>query len=64
MDYEDNLEVTDAEAVIAYLRSTTTLNNLNMTDAMVTHIRETINAAITEHGAFHITKATGLFIAE
>ncbi len=63
IDYDDNLEVTDAEAVIAYLRSTTTLNNLNMTDAMVTYIRERINAAITERGAFHVTKASGLFSA-
>jgi SAM-dependent methyltransferase len=64
IDYEDNLEVTDAEAVIAYLRSTTTLNNLDFTDAVITHVRDTINAAIVERGAFHITKATGMFIAE
>jgi SAM-dependent methyltransferase len=64
IDYESDLAITDAEAVIAYLRSTKTLNNFDMTDIVTAHIRERINAAIGERGAFHITKATGMFIAK
>lgn len=62
-DYEDNLEITDAEAVIAYLRSSTTLAEFTLTDTAVAHVRAQVNAAIAERGIFHVTKASGLFIA-
>ena len=63
IDYEDNLEITNSETVIAYLRSSTTLDNFSMTDAVIAHVCDTIDSAIAERGAFHVTKATGLFIA-
>jgi ubiquinone/menaquinone biosynthesis C-methylase UbiE len=63
VDYEDSLEVTDADAVIAYLRSSTTLVDLPFTDVLTTYVRDRIQAAIDERGAFHVTKASGMFIA-
>jgi ubiquinone/menaquinone biosynthesis C-methylase UbiE len=63
VDYEDSLKITDAEAVVAYLRSSTTLMDFTLTDAMVAYIRKTIHTAIAEYGTFHVTKASGLFIA-
>ena len=62
-DYEDSLEITDAEPVIAYLRSSQTLAEFQWTDAVAAHVRDQVNAAIAARGAFHVTKASGLFIA-
>jgi len=62
-DYKDSLEITDPEPVIAYLRSSQTLAEFSWTDAVGTHVRTQVNAAIAERGAFQVTKASGLFIA-
>ena len=63
IDYDDNLEITDAEAVIAYLHSSTTLADFTLTDAAADHVRARVNKAVEKRGAFHVTKASGLFTA-
>lgn len=57
--FDDRLEVTDAEAVVAYVRS------LSPWDVTVDFegLRREVQAAIDRHGSFHITKETGLFVA-
>ncbi|MGC9350039.1 MAG: class I SAM-dependent methyltransferase [Anaerolineae bacterium] len=62
-DYDDHLRVTEAEPIIAYLRSSTTLMNCDLDESMVAELREHISGEIEAHGAFHIRKASGLFVA-
>ncbi|MDF1514924.1 MAG: class I SAM-dependent methyltransferase [Anaerolineae bacterium] len=62
MDFADSLEITDAEAVIAYLQSSTTMVGFVLTGDVVMHIREQVTAAIDAFGAFHVTKTAGLLI--
>ena len=63
VDFEDSLEVTDAEAVIAYLRSSTSMVQFDFAEAAEDHVRDQVNAEIVKRGTFHITKASGLFTA-
>lgn len=62
-DYEDGLEVTDVQPVIAYLRSTTVLMHCTLEPSQWATIRRIVAAHIETKGAFHITKASGIFIA-
>ncbi|HEV2088369.1 MAG TPA: class I SAM-dependent methyltransferase [Cryptosporangiaceae bacterium] len=59
--FADELRVTDAEAVVAYLRSTAGGDGL--TDEQVTQIRAEVDAAIVREGAFRVTKDVALFVA-
>ncbi|HEU0169186.1 MAG TPA: methyltransferase domain-containing protein [Chloroflexota bacterium] len=59
--FPDSLEVTDPDAVIAYLRSAPTIWELNA--AQEAEARRQVQAAIAAHGTFHITKSVGLFTA-
>jgi SAM-dependent methyltransferase len=68
LPYEDSLEVTEVEPLIAYVQSMTLLKAIGVDEETVhTKINE-LAAAITkeieEKGAFHITKSQGLFTAQ
>lgn len=62
-DYEDGLEVTEVQPVVAYLRSSTTLMHCTLEPSQWATIRRTVAAHIETKGAFHITKASGIFVA-
>ncbi|MCU0519452.1 MAG: class I SAM-dependent methyltransferase [Anaerolineae bacterium] len=62
-DYEDALEVTEVQPIVAYLRSSSTLMHVTLEPSQWATIRRTISATIETKGAFHITKTSGLFIA-
>jgi SAM-dependent methyltransferase len=68
LPYEDSLEVTDAEPLLAYMQSMTLLAALGMDEetavAQTNKLATFITQEIEERGAFHVTKATGLFIAK
>jgi SAM-dependent methyltransferase len=53
--FEDGLAVTDAEPVLAYIRSSSRYHGEDLTEA-----RKTVQAAIASHGAFTIAKRQGL----
>jgi SAM-dependent methyltransferase len=53
--FEDGLAVTDAEPVLAYIRSSSHYHGEDLTAA-----RKTVDEAIARHGAFTITKHTGV----
>ena len=58
-DYVDALAFTDAEAVIRYVRSTAARKFF--TAERVEALRRAVDDEIASHGAFRITKSTGLF---
>jgi SAM-dependent methyltransferase len=53
--FEDGLAVTDAEPVLAYIRSSSHYHGEDLTGA-----RKTVEEAIARHGAFTITKRQGV----
>jgi SAM-dependent methyltransferase len=53
--FEDGLAVTDAEPVLAYIRSSSHYHGEDLTGA-----RKTVQKAITRHGAFTIAKCQGV----
>jgi len=53
--FEDRLAVTDAEPVLAYIRSSSAYPGGDLAG-----VRTAVEAAIARYGAFHITKAQGL----
>ena len=57
--YENDLAVTQVEPLVAYVQSSQTL-----TEEQVAELSEFLEKEIEQHGAFHITKKTGLFIAD
>ena len=57
--YESSLEVTEVEPLVAYLTSGQTFS-----EEQLAELQELIEQQITSNGAFHITKETGLFVAE
>jgi ubiquinone/menaquinone biosynthesis C-methylase UbiE len=59
--YPDSLEVTTPETLLRYLLSTSARDLLNEQRLSQMHAR--IAAEIAASGAFHVTKATGLFTA-
>lgn len=62
-DYPDSLAITEAEPVIAYMQSSATLMELIPAPAMFDRVRQAVSAEINAHGAFHVKKSSGLFIA-
>jgi len=62
-DYKDALEVTEVRPVIAYLRSSSTLMDCTLEASQWATVRRTVAAHIEIKGAFHIHKASGIFIA-
>lgn len=59
--YEDALEVTEAEPLVAYVLSTSSA--ARMTEERVARFRSVVAAEIAARGAVHISKETGLFVA-
>ncbi|MGC9467890.1 MAG: class I SAM-dependent methyltransferase [Anaerolineae bacterium] len=62
-DYPDDLAVTEVKPIIDYLRSSTTMTNTELSPNQWASIRRTVAAHIELKGAFHIHKASGLFVA-
>lgn len=63
-DYEDALEVTEVQPVIDYIRSSNTLMGCTLAHNDWAAIRRKIAAHIDVKGAFHIHKASGMFVAQ
>lgn len=61
-DFDDALDVTEAEPLIAYVMSTTVGKQLMDKECQV-ELRRMITQRIAREGAFRITKSTGLFVA-
>jgi SAM-dependent methyltransferase len=55
--YEDSLEVTEVEPLLAYLRSTM---SLRPAESELPRIAEEATATIAREGSFHVTKSQGL----
>lgn len=62
--FPGDLEVTEAEPLLAYLHSMTTATAENTNPQGWMRIRKMIDQEISIKGSFHISKSTGLFIAE
>ncbi len=61
--YQDGLRVTEAEPLIAYIRSMIPRNE-EQRDEVMAHAYKIINDEITSRGHIHIQKSSGLFIAQ
>src|SRR5690242_6563546 len=59
--YDDALEVTETEPLVAYVLSTSTAGR--MTEERIARFRRVVEAEIAARGAVHISKETGLFVA-
>jgi ubiquinone/menaquinone biosynthesis C-methylase UbiE len=62
-DYEDALAVTEVAPIIAYLRSSTSLMEMNLHPNDWAAIRRKVVATIELKGSYAITKASGRFVA-
>lgn len=62
IDYDDGLDVNDAEAIIRYLRSMPGAEQLG--DDAVSAVRAVVQGAIDRDGAFRITKQSGAFLCQ
>jgi SAM-dependent methyltransferase len=61
--YENDLAITDAGAVLAYVRSSNALMDAELSADQWAALAATIDARIAAQGALHVPKATGLFVA-
>ena len=61
--YPDELIITDAEPLVAYLLSMVPMEGCRITAGHITTLRNYIEDKIQKDGSIHITKSTGLFIA-
>ncbi len=59
--FADELLVTDADAVVSYLRSM--VGGDRLTDAHLRDIHAEVEREVARHGAFRVTKDVGLFVA-
>lgn len=59
--YDDALAVTEAEPLIAYIRSMVGAGALS--NVGEERVRQRVERTIAEHGAFHVAKAAGLLVA-
>lgn len=68
LPYEDSLEVTEVEPLIAYVQSMTLLKVIDVDEetayAKINELAAAVAEEIEEKGAFHITKSQGLFTAQ
>jgi SAM-dependent methyltransferase len=64
--YEDGLVVTEAEPLIAYVRSSLTMmpHAAAFSDARQTAFADEVKRRIADEGAIWITKASGMFVAQ
>jgi len=56
--HEDHLNVTEAEPIMNYI-----LSDLSPDDSQLGEIRRVVEGEIALHGAYYITKSSGMFIA-
>ena len=62
--YEDGLAVTEADPLIAYLHSTSLMQDKTiLTQEKEAQLHRELQEQINRNGAIHITKETGLFVA-
>ncbi len=62
--YEDSLAVTEIDPLIAYLRSTSLIQNTTvLTQEKEAQLRRELQEQINRDGAVHIAKETGLFVS-
>jgi ubiquinone/menaquinone biosynthesis C-methylase UbiE len=59
--YEDSLEVTEVEPLIAYILSSITKSQ--DVQAVVPQFRDFLTQKLAAHGSFHITKYSGMFVS-
>jgi len=63
-EYPDALEITAVEPLIAYIRSSNTLAGVDFAAEHTFALRAQVAAHIAAHGAYHVGKSTGLFVAK
>lgn len=61
--YEDVLEVTQAEPLLAYILSTDSNNSSKIDPGEVDALKDHLEKELAEKGSIHITKSTGMFVA-
>lgn len=61
--YPDSLAVTDFEPLLAYATSTSVINRDEISAETLQAARQQFDAALAEHGAYHIQKDVGVFVA-
>jgi ubiquinone/menaquinone biosynthesis C-methylase UbiE len=61
--FEDSLEVTDPDPLIAYILSMNVASKLDIKPQQVIALRQYFAKEIISHGSFHVTKSTALFTA-
>lgn len=57
--YEDNLEITEIEPIMAYIRSGMRVNELSQ--AELENLQDELKRKLKENGSIFITKDSGLF---
>jgi len=62
--FPDALEVTQVEPLLAYILSMTMPSEVHLSQSQVNNLTQFLESQITQHGSFHITKSTALFIAQ
>ena len=63
LDHPNALRVTNADSLVAYILSWDGYRIAPTEYALIEELRQRVQNEIDAHGAFHITKAVGLFIA-
>jgi len=61
--YEDALEVTEAEPLLAYILSVDSCEKLETNTREVKALKAFLEKEVAEKGSIHITKSTGIFIS-
>ena len=62
--FEDSLEVTESEPLIAYILSMNTAPQIKVTSQQISSLHDEISREINQRGSYHISKSTALFVAE
>ncbi len=62
-DFDDNLQVTQVEPLVAYLASGASFQSVTSNPVLLEAFRRRVQNEIDTRGAFHITKSAGLFVA-
>ncbi|RPI84113.1 MAG: class I SAM-dependent methyltransferase [Chloroflexi bacterium] len=63
LHYEDGLEITDADPLVNYIRSLSTMYGKEIYKESLSKMREEISEVINDKGAFFIRKSVGMFTA-
>jgi SAM-dependent methyltransferase len=62
--YPDSLVVTEAAPMIDYINSTSTRRRAKLSDDKIAALKDFLEQEIAQHKAFHISKDTGMFVAQ